>query len=344
MQNGVFSFLDQRKKRATLPSVFKSLIFMDLFGHEPELIFQDWENPRFEAARVRVSVLRSDLVHPWIQGNKWYKLKFYLEQLQRNPEQGIVSVGGPFSNHLIALSCAAAGLKRRAFFFLRGDENEWGSNPAVLQMRRWGAKLIPVSRSDFRKIYTTRAGWKDFFPYDPEEFLFVPMGGSSPDSLASVAGWAGRISEVERFDSVVLPAASAGTVSGFAAGLSEGTALLAIEVLRSGGGLATESENLIAQSGLGQTVKPQWISDYHFGGYARSTPELLEFCRAFNRTEKFHIEPVYSGKAFFAVSDLIEKGYFKEESKILVVHTGGIFPWNLELLGTETGLRGDFGV
>jgi 1-aminocyclopropane-1-carboxylate deaminase len=108
---------------------------------------------------------------------------------------------------------------------------------------------------------------------------------------------------------------------------------LAVEVLKSNGGLKAESGWLLRASDFRSSVPIEWIDAYHEGGYARTSHRLKSFCRAVLEERTFPVEPIYSGKAFFAVSDLAGKGYFKEDSRILLVHTGGIFPWNSGLLG-----------
>ena len=245
---------------------------------------------------------------------------------------GFISMGGPYSNHLIALAFAASELKQKAYFFIRGEEHEWKENPAVLKMKEWGAVLLPVSRTAYREMHQKSENDNTVMAVT-ENKVWVPLGGSSPVSIRSVADWARQISDEAMFDTVILPAASAGTVSGFSAGLKKDTRLLAVEVLKSNGGLKVESDWLLRASGFRSSVPIEWIDMYHEGGYARTSDRLKSFCREVLDDRKFPIEPIYSGKAFFAVSDLAGKGYFKEESRILLIHTGGIFPWNSALLG-----------
>lgn len=303
-----------------------------IFDSNPPLIFQEWNRPEFEKARIQVTVLRADLIHPWMQGNKWYKLKPFLEKAATENRDGFISMGGPFSNHLIALAFAASELKQKAYFFIRGEEHEWKNNPAVLKMKEWGAVLLPVSRTAYREMHQKSENENSQMAM-AENKVWVPLGGSSPVSIGSVADWARQISEEAMFDTVVLPAASAGTVSGFSVGLKNGPRLLAVEVLKSNGGLKVESDWLLRASGFRSSVPVDWIDSYDEGGYARTSNRLKAFCRTILDERKFPVEPIYSGKAFFAVSDLAVKGYFKEDSRILLIHTGGIFPWNSALLG-----------
>jgi len=267
-----------------------------------------------------------------MQGNKWYKLQPFLEEVARRNLEGYASLGGPFSNHLIALAYAAFEQKKKAVFLIRGGREEWIQNPAIQQMSDWGVQLIPINRTDYRLLHSGEIDWKSFVS-GSSSYCFVPLGGSSPNSILSVAGWAEAISKAIEIETVVLPVASAGTISGFAVGLASNKNILGIEVLKSNGGMSIESDRLISESGQVHSSRTIWNADYHFGGYARHTEELKSFCRQVSKDEIFPIEPIYSGKAFFAVSDLARKGYFHEGSRILLVHTGGIFPWNSALNG-----------
>ena len=66
------------------------------------------------------------------------------------------------------------------------------------------------------------------------------------------------------------------------------------------------------------------IADYQFGGYAKTTPELLDFIRAFEQKTGILLEQVYTGKMMYGIYDLARKGYFKEGATVVAVHTGGL--------------------
>ena len=298
---------------------------LDIFS-KPELIVEQWVSPLFEQKKIHVSVLRSDLVHPWIQGNKWYKLQIYLHRLKNENRKGFFSIGGPYSNHLIALSFAGNQLACHSTFFIRGGREEWKGNPAINQMLEWGSELIPLSRSDFRSFDPTNARTENPFL---EDFVWVPMGGSESSMIPFLKSWVDQIVEQIEFDVVVLPVATAGTLSGFAAWLPSHKKIMAIEVLKSNGFLEDNLVTWLQAEKLAVSSKPIFISDYHFGGYANTNSVLKDFCKRVFKSNKFPIESIYSGKAFYAVSGLAEKGYFQEGSRILLLHTGGVFPWNM---------------
>ncbi len=287
---------------------------------------QKWNEPEFENNQLDVRVLRLDLIHPWIQGNKWFKLLTFLKICLEEKKEGFVSMGGPYSNHLIALAFAAKELGKKCIFFIRGEEKEWLENPAIEQMRVWGTEIIPLSRNAFRSFHQN--GEKDGLLSGYEHFTWVPMGGSSALAFSELKALGQFIGSNSDFDILALPAATAGTATGLALGLPKEKKMLVVEVLKSQGGL--EEDFWRWQSGPKPNV--EWISDFHFGGYARHNPILKGFCKRINEENAFQIEPIYSGKCFFAVLDLAKKGHFQAGNRILVLHTGGIFPWNLAQL------------
>jgi len=64
-------------------------------------------------------------------------------------------------------------------------------------------------------------------------------------------------------------------------------------------------------------------TDYHFGGYAKFKPELIDFINTFKTANNLQLEPIYTGKLFYGIYDLIKNDYFPKGSSILAVHTGG---------------------
>ena len=285
-----------------------------------------WNTTTYHQAGLEVWVLREDLLHPWIQGNKWHKLNFFLMKAIEEKKSGLVSVGGAFSNHLIACAAACHILGLECILYVRGSEKEWDGNAAIAQLRAWNATLIPVERGAFRNLYSGESTASKMALLHPH-FQYVPMGGSHENSVASVARWAQSILTKINADIVVLPVATGGTLAGFSIGLSPPTELFAVEVLKGEQYLKTEWNALTKGN---TALKPVWLSNYHFGGYARSTPELRAFCSGFFAENGFHIEPTYSGKACWATLDLAKKGHFPDGSRILIVHTGGIFPWTIQ--------------
>lgn len=261
-----------------------------------------------------------------IQGNKWYKLRHYVRSAVEKNAKGFLSIGGPWSNHLIALSSLASSHAWQCRFLIRGHESEWVNNPAIRQMRAFGAELTGISRSDFRKITSENRSMMDFLP-EAEGFIEVPLGASSAESTKEVAEWARLIYRLHDFTDLVLPLASGGTCAGMLSDLPEHVRIHAVDVLASNGKMEQVVLNMASDSGK-EFPNLVWHDGYHFGAYARSNARLEHFRAQILHKNNLPSDHIYSGKTFYAVSDLAAKSAFLQGSRILVLHTGGIFDWN----------------
>jgi 1-aminocyclopropane-1-carboxylate deaminase len=289
---------------------------------------QDWEHPAFLDANIKVQVYRADRVHPWIHGNKAWKLRHLTTSSQYQNALSWISMGGPFSNHLLALSCLANALRKPLKVFIRGQATEWQNNPWIRQMQIFGTEVLPISRTDYRLLHLRPESWRQFLPDEDPETPFIPLGGSSPEVLVSMQDWAARIQAQVQADFWCLPVGTGGTCVGLASGLTNGTRVLAIEAVRIPGGMEADVRNRVPVQDLRVWERICWVPDYVGGGFGKSNPELEAFCSEQTALHGFPLEPVYSGKAFLAVSDLARKGYFPPGSRLLLIHTGGVYPWN----------------
>src|SRR5882762_3067709 len=74
-------------------------------------------------ARVKLYVKREDLNHPFVSGNKWWKLKYNLEEARRTGYQKLLTFGGAYSNHIYATAAAATACGMESIGVIRGEEN-----------------------------------------------------------------------------------------------------------------------------------------------------------------------------------------------------------------------------
>ncbi|WP_428982841.1 1-aminocyclopropane-1-carboxylate deaminase/D-cysteine desulfhydrase [Paraglaciecola aquimarina] len=265
-----------------------------------------------------LTVKRDDLIHPIISGNKWRKIKYQLLDAVQNNNQHVISFGGGFSNHLHALAycCQQLGIKFTAI--VRGDYSQ-NLTPMLQDLIAW--------RSDIRYVnkitYQARNGsylqtLKQEFP----QSIIVPEGGSSQYALQGVGEIINELHD--EYDYIIAPVASGGTLAGLINRVSEqslSTKILGIGVLQGKGYLEELVNELLPTNNHANYLVNH---DYHFGGYAKKTVELVDYCEKFFQQNKIAIEPVYSGKLFFAIQQLIAQNYFPTESRILALHTGGI--------------------
>ena len=262
---------------------------------------------------LRLWVKRDDLIDPYISGNKWRKLKYLLQKAVRLNKLHLVTFGGAYSNHLVATAAAAARSGFRATAFVRGEPVD---NEVLLLCKLYGMKLIFTNREEYKN---KPALFQSFFKDDADAF-FIDEGGASPEA---VKGCAEILDELPADIDHLFCAAGTGTT---AAGLLKGikqrklkTQLHVVPVLRGGDFIANEIYHYT------QDVEQLHLhTDYHFGGYAKTQPELLTFMKAFIAREGMLIDPVYTAKMFYAIYDLATKNYFKKEDKIVALHTGGL--------------------
>lgn len=264
----------------------------------------------------QVLVKRDDLIDPYVSGNKWRKLKYILAAANAQQKNHLVTFGGAYSNHLVATAaaCAKTGLKSTAF--VRGDAIACMHNEMLMLCRLFGMELIFTDRLSYKdktSLFETRFG-KD------QNAFFVDEGGASPEA---VKGCAEIISELPTDIDHLFCAAGTGTT---AAGLLSGihqmgskTKLHVIPVLKGGDFIADEILKY-----TGRTDQMVLHTDYHFGGYAKTTADLIDFIKTFTAAEGMLIDPVYTAKMFYAIHDLHANGYFKPTDKIVALHTGGL--------------------
>ncbi len=268
----------------------------------------------FKSKQVRVFIKRDDMIHPFISGNKWRKLKYNLIKAKSENKNHLVTFGGVWSNHLLATACASAMFGLKATAFVRGEDVE---SDTIFLCRMFGMQLIFTDRETYRD---KRKLFEATFANDPAAY-FVDEGGAGEEA---VQGCAELVDELrEDYQHIFCAAGTGATVAGILRGLHQHgspASLHVVPVLKGAGFLKEE---------IGRMLKEQrefiFHEDYHFGGYAKATPPLLQFISSFSSSTGILLDQVYTGKMMYAVFDLIQKDYFTQGSKILAVHTGGLF-------------------
>ncbi|TCC89487.1 pyridoxal-phosphate dependent enzyme [Pedobacter frigiditerrae] len=269
-------------------------------------------------------VKRDDLIDPYISGNKWRKLKYILKDVVINGKTHLVTFGGAYSNHLVATAAAAARNSLKATAFVRGEEV---ANEMLLLCRLFGMSLIFTDRESYRdkqQLFDKNFG-------NDGEAYYIDEGGASEEATI---GCAEIITELnEQYDHIFCAAGTGTTAAGLLKGINKtglNTQLNVIPILK--GGEFIENEISKYESDLN---KLKLHTEYHFGGYAKTSQELLQFMKTFSAETGMLIDPVYTAKMFFAINDLYNKDYFKKDAKILAIHTGGL----LGILGMKDKLN-----
>jgi len=258
-------------------------------------------------------VKRDDLIDPYISGNKWRKLKYILKDAMSKGKTHLVTFGGAYSNHLVATAAAAARAGLKSTAFVRGEEV---SNEMLVICKLFGMNIIFSDRTQYRNkqmLYQLNFG-------EDNTTYFVDEGGASEEA---VKGCADIISELStHYDHIFCAAGTGTTAAGLLRGINQHklrTQLHVIPVLKGGAFLASEIRRY-----ENNTSNLKLHTDYHFGGYAKTTSELLNFIKTFTSSTGILIDPVYTAKMFYAIYDLANKNYFKSDEKVLAIHTGGL--------------------
>lgn len=273
-------------------------------------------DPLFDERGLKVLIKRDDLIHPLISGNKWRKLKYLLKQAQAENKTHLVTFGGAYSNHLLATAAAAAKFGFRSTGFVRGEEVD---NDTLFLCRLHGMNLLFTDRESYRD---KQALFNKHFANDADTF-FIDEGGTSALGVKGVSELVGELTET--YDHIFCACGTGTTAAGIINGINEHqfvTQFHGVPVLKNGEFLRTDIDSFL-------TAPAQYHlhTGYHFDGYAKTTDELISFIRGFVASTGILIDPVYTGKMLYAVYDLAAKNYFAKGSRILAIHTGGI--WGL---------------
>jgi 1-aminocyclopropane-1-carboxylate deaminase len=265
----------------------------------------------FKEKNVEVTVLRLDKIHPVISGNKWFKLRYYLEEASQRNKKAIITFGGAWSNHIVATAAACQIKALNSIGIIRGEKMEKLS-PTLTQAKQLGMQLIFINREDYKEKKVPLA-------FNKDEYYFINEGGYGSKGAA---GAATILDYCKKEDySHICCAAGTGTMT---AGLINSSLpfqeVTGISVLKNNFELEKNIYHLLKDKEKTFRV----IHDYHFGGYAKFKPELIEFMNEFYMETTIPSDFVYTGKLFYAVINLIKNNFFPVRSRLLLVHSGGL--------------------
>ncbi|MCG9910568.1 MAG: 1-aminocyclopropane-1-carboxylate deaminase/D-cysteine desulfhydrase [Flavobacteriales bacterium] len=260
------------------------------------------------------TVLREDLAHGFYQGNKWWKLKHNLQYCKDNQIQCLLTFGGAYSNHIHAVAAAGKAYGLETIGIIRGEKPATRSPTLEFALQN-GMQLEFISREEYRQKSTEpflqKLGIK--FP----DAHIVPEGGSNLLGLQGCKEWGEQLRG--KADIFCLAAGTATTAAGIALANPEAE-VWAFSALKNGGFLQEEAEHLAGTS----LPNLQIITDYAFGGYAKHTPELLDFIEHMERQFALPLEQVYTAKALYGVIDLAKQHRIPTGKALCFIHTGGL--------------------
>jgi 1-aminocyclopropane-1-carboxylate deaminase len=253
----------------------------------------------------RIGILRLDLIHPEISGNKWFKLKYNLEQAQKENKNAIITFGGAFSNHIAATAAACKFNGLKSIGVIRGEINS-AMNSTLCVAQQNGMELLFVSRDEYAQKNDSNYLQRLRYMY-PDAYV-IPEGG---DNRLGQKGCEEILtSDTSNYKNIFCASGTGTTYKGISKTLLPNQNLIVINVLK-----------FEAKSHESQTTI---LNNYHFGGYAKHTSELLEFKLWFEDTFAIPLDYVYTTKLFFAAFDLMKQNTLDKEQEILIIHSGGL--------------------
>ncbi|MCX2717992.1 1-aminocyclopropane-1-carboxylate deaminase/D-cysteine desulfhydrase [Lentiprolixibacter aurantiacus] len=276
---------------------------------------QKIELPILEEHGVTLNIKREDLIHPLVSGNKYRKLKYNLQAAREGGFDTLLTFGGAYSNHIAATAFAGAENGLRTIGVIRGEELEyvWQDNPTLREAHRTGMHFHFMSRKDYRQKTTTSI--LDKLKERWGKFYVLPEGGTN---ILAVKGCEEILKPQDaHFDFIASCVGTGGTLAGLINSARPHQEVLGFPVLKDEG-LKEDIPTFVKRG--------QWrlIWDYHFGGYAKVSRELVTFINDFRRKTGVSLDPIYTGKLLYGIIDLIGRGKFKTGTNILAIHSGGL--------------------
>lgn len=276
--------------------------------------------PILEEKKIRLFIKREDLIHPFVSGNKFRKLKYNLEEAKNQQQKIVLTFGGAFSNHIVATAVAGNLNGFKTIGIIRGDElannleKTLANNSTLREAYKNGMTLEFVSREDYRNKSS-----KEFVNLLKEKFgnfYLIPEGGTNDFAVKGCEEV--LTNDDENFNYICCAVGTGGTISGLINASKDNQKIIGFPALK-GDFLENEIHQFVKN-------KSNWSlqTEFHFGGYAKYNEGLIRFINDFKKETNVLLDPIYTGKMIFGILDLITKNKFPENSKILAIHTGGI--------------------
>ncbi|RYG00089.1 MAG: pyridoxal-phosphate dependent enzyme [Chitinophagaceae bacterium] len=277
-------------------------------------VIQPLPFPEATQHNIAVDILRLDLIHPVISGNKYFKLKYPVLRALESACMGVVSFGGAYSNHLVALAamCRETGLKSAGL--IRGEATQKLS-PTLEEAKFYGMQLQYLSREEYKDSKSNTVITNGQF----SDYLVIPEGGSSSEGVRG-ASEITQLGDWNKYTHIVSAIGTGTMFAGILQAIDPQQKALGISALK----LPAENdvEAFIRRSVPGRLFEINY--DYHFGGFAKKTPELFNFMNQIWHQFQLPTDFVYNAKMLYAVRDLLTKKYFDTHSRILIIHSGGL--------------------
>lgn len=285
---------------------------------QQKAIVQEIFDPILENNGVQLFIQRDDLLHPEVSGNKFRKLKYNIKYAIDKGHETILTFGGAYSNHIAATSAAAKLANLTSIGIIRGEQ-QLPLNATLQTAVNNGMELHYINRADYRRKH--EMAFLEELKSKFGEVFIIPEGGTNELAIKGVAEMRGDWQQ--NYDVVAVPFGSGGTSAGIYSVLEEKQKLLIFSALK-GDNVSDEFRTVLTENQLLDKGNWKMMNQYHFGGYAKVKPELVDFVNEFKENHQIQLDLIYNGKMLFGLYDLIKNDYFPRETKLLAIHTGGV--------------------
>jgi 1-aminocyclopropane-1-carboxylate deaminase len=291
---------------------------MQLFPALNNICLSRWDHVIFRENNLQVDVLRLDLIHPVIAGNKWFKLKYYLERARQEEKSKLVSFGGAYSNHLVALAEASRLYGFSSAAFIRG-EKPLALSHTLQQAMESGMELRFLSRADYRG--KKNSGLAQRNEDSERDALYIPEGGAGSEGVLGASEIL-SIVPTGLYNYICCAVGTGTTLAGLINSSGPGQKIIGVSVLNGTRELKPLQMTWLSSPALAE--KAHMIHDYHFGGYAKKSKTLFDFMNLLFSESGIPTDFVYTGKLFYSIVRVAAENFFPSGSRILVLHTGGL--------------------
>lgn len=310
-----------------LKGFFYFVLYFCTMQHQqlPPIPLQQVNIDFLEEKHIQLFVLREDLIHPSISGNKWRKLFYNLQEAKNDGKNQLLTFGGAYSNHIAATAAAGKQFGFKTIGIIRGEEH-LPLNPTLQLAVENGMQLKYISRSLYKEEkYNT--SFLQEMKAEFGDFYLIPEGGSN---AFAVKGCTEILKNINiDYDVICCACGTGGTITGIIAAANETKEIIGFPALKGGDFLKNDIQQLLAdyqqQFDIKISVK-NWslITGYHFGGYAKTNTELIDFVNDFYQKQSIPLDLIYTGKMLYGILHLAKTSSKFNGKKIVAVHTGGL--------------------
>ena len=277
-----------------------------------KIFIQRIYDARFEKRKLQLDVLRLDLIHPVVSGNKWFKLKYYLEESEEKNYKTIGTFGGAFSNHILATAYACHQQNIKCIGFIRGEEPKEYSQ-TLLDAKALNMQLNFLSREKYADQQSIMLANRDLY--------FIPVGGYGKTGVKGAEEIIKLVPGLSTYNYIICAVGTGTMLAGIANASAKHQQCIGISVMKNNFNLENEISFLLNDE-MSNHIKV--LHDYHVGGYAKYSKTLVNFMNEMQAEHNLPLDFVYTAKAFSAVFNLAKNNYFIPGSRILFIHSGGL--------------------